>query len=162
MACRFYDRLARRSPCEGAQVATFQVRLCDYDKNPIPKAPFRAIRGTSVRRGIADDDGFASLTLPKQPEMLRVEWTFASNGGDASYPFGRDYWVNVGGDDADADAKRLFNLGYLKPGLTDNVNDYQRDFGHPVSGELADISAELRAFHDGGPRPDHEEPGGAS
>jgi hypothetical protein len=153
-ACRFYDRLAMRSPCEAsAAMATFHVRLCDFDKNPIANAPFRIQQGTTSRTGTAEDDGFVTVQALKRPIKLRIEWTFPADADDPVFPFSNEYFVDVG-DDGGADDRRLFNLGYVRDSQTENVKDYQRDFGHtPRSGKLDDIRTELRAFHDGGQRP---------
>jgi hypothetical protein len=152
-ACRFYDRMALRSPCEAStETTSFSVRLCDFDKDPIGGAPFRVSQGTAVRSGFTEPDGSATILALKQPDKLRIDWTRPELANDFEFPFTREYFVEVG-NDAGSDDRRLFNLGYVKPDQNANVRDYQRDFGQPVTGKLADIAAELRAFHDGGPRP---------
>jgi hypothetical protein len=152
-ACRFYDRLAMKSPCEGATLlAVLHVRLCDYEKNPIGGAPFRIVHGTAVRTGEARPDGFITIIARRQPASVRVEWTRPELADDPDYPFRRDLFVDVGDDDA-SDDKRLHNLGYVSQDRPENVRAYQSDFGRPITGEMDNIRAELRAFHDGGPRP---------
>jgi hypothetical protein len=152
-ACRFYDRLAMKSPCEAAvQLTTFDVRLVDFAKEPIPGAPFRILQGAGVRRGHAGDDAFITVQALKRPDKLTIEWTLPDQEDDEVYPFSREFIVDVGTDDA-SDDKRLFNLGYLKSKREANVRAYQRDFNHPVTGKIEDIRDELRKFHDGGERP---------
>lgn len=153
-ACRFYDRLAMKSPCEASVPLTaFEVRLVDLAKEPIPGAPFRILQGAGVRRGHAGDDAFITVQALRRPDKLTIEWTVPEHEGDEQYPFHREFFVDVGNDDD----KRLFNLGYLNSQQKVNVRAYQRDFGHPLTGKIEDISAELRSFHDGGVRP----PGGS-
>lgn len=148
--CRFYDRLAMKSPCEASlPLTTFAVRLTDHEKTPIPNAPFRARRGASVREGRADHEGWIFLQAVRRPDKLLVEWTLPELEQEDDFPFSREYFVDVAGDDD----RRLFNLGYIRPKREDNVTAYQRDFGHPETGKIADIQDELRAFHDGGNRP---------
>jgi hypothetical protein len=152
-ACRFYDRLAMKSPCEASVLlATFNVRLTDMEKEPIPGAPFRILRGTSVRFGHADEEGNLTVQAVVRPEKLRIEWTLPEHEGEEAFPFAREFFVDVG-TDASSDDRRLFNLGYTDSQSVENVKAYQRDFGHPESGKLGDIVEELRAFHDGGKRP---------
>ena len=155
-ACRFYDRLAMKSPCEASVIlATFNVRLADMEKEPIPGAPFRIVRGTSVRSGHADPEGNITVQAVVRPEKLRIEWTLPQMEGEDAFPFAREFFVDVGSDPS-SDDRRLFNLGYTDSQSVENVRAYQRDFGHPETGAIADIVEELRAFHDGGKRP----PGG--
>jgi hypothetical protein len=152
-ACRFYDRLAMKSPCEGSSpLILLHLRLCDYEKDPVGNAPFRVLHGDSVREGEAGPDGFITLLALKRPEAVKVEWTKPDLADDPNYPFRRSLFVDVGDDDP-SDDKRLHNLGYVNADRTENVKAYQVDFGHPVTGKLADIRVELREFHDGGPRP---------
>jgi hypothetical protein len=152
-ACRFYDRLAMRSPCEGAApLLLLHVRLCDYEKEPIGGAPFRVRHGTSERSGVALPDGFITLIALRIPEMVRLEWTRPELVEEPEYPFRREIFVDVGGDDP-SDDKRLHNLGYVAAERAVNVRAYQSDFGHTETGILDDIRAELREFHDGGARP---------
>src|SRR4029450_10874738 len=139
------------------QLAEFEVRLVDFAKEPIPFAPFRILQGAGVRRGHAGDDAFITVQALRRPGKLSIEWTLPENEDDELYPFSREFFVDVGTDDA-SDDKRLFNLGYVNPKRNVNVRAYQRDFGHPVTGNLDDIRDELRKFHDGGARP----PGGPS
>jgi hypothetical protein len=153
MACRWYDRFARRSPCEGAERIKFRVRLCDYGKHPLPRAPFHLVQGGASWDGLADEGAFVTVVVSKQPDKLRLEWGRPGSSGDAARCFGREYWVDVGGNNDEGDTKRLYNLGYVKASVSDNVEDYQRDFKHEVTGRLDDIRDELRKFHDGGPRP---------
>jgi OmpA family len=152
-ACRFYDRLAMRSPCEASiTLVAFEVRLTDPDKDPLPRAPFRITQGASVRLGEADDDGLVRVQAIRRPDKLRVEWSTEALGVDGGYAFAREYFVDVGEGDA-SDDRRLFNLGYVAGARGENVKAYQRDFGHKPTGLLADIREEMRAFHDGGARP---------
>ncbi len=152
-ACRFYDRLAMKSPCEASlPLASFDVRLVDFDKDPIGGAPFRILQGAGVRRGHADDEGWITVQALRRPDKLTIEWTLPDQEDNEQYPFSREFFVDVGSDDS-SDDKRLFNLGYLNKERKINVRAYQRDFGHDVTGNIEDIRDELRAFHDGGARP---------
>jgi hypothetical protein len=68
------------------------------------------------------------------------------------YPFFRHVYLLLGTGDT-ADWRRLNNLGYADEALEDKVRAYQEDFCRPITGVLADIAEEMRAWHDGGPTP---------
>lgn len=152
-ACRFYDRLAMRSPCEGTgAMVLLRVRVCDHERHPIPDAPVRVVHGTRTWEVTADSHGFVLINAQKRPEALRIEWTRPEWAEESGYPFLRIVYTDLRDSD-EGDRRRLFNLGYHKGTMEADVADYQVDFGHAPTGQLADIRAEMRAFHDGGARP---------
>jgi hypothetical protein len=153
-ACRFYDRFAMGSPCEaGPQAAIVEVRLCDGAKAPIPGAPCRILHGETLHHGQADADGWLTVKTTSAPPICRIEWTLPGDELEGKYPFTREVYVEIGDGD-EAGRRRLHNLGYADgASLEDKVRAYQRDRGLPETGVLADIEAELTAWHDGGVPP---------
>jgi outer membrane protein OmpA-like peptidoglycan-associated protein len=158
-ACRFYHRLAIQSPCEGSgKLATFRLRVCDFDKNPIPNAPCRILQGDSKLPGKADENGFLLVVARARPSQVRVEWTSPDREQDDFYPFEMDVFIAPGGGD-DGGFQRLHNMGFvLEETLKDKVRAYQTFFGRPVTGKLADIERELTDWHDGGNKPSGTSP----
>jgi outer membrane protein OmpA-like peptidoglycan-associated protein len=110
MACRFYDRFARRSPCElGVTVA---IWLQDRKRQRMPSAPYRLTVGTTTRTGNADGQGLATEKgLPVKTQCY-VEWGTPiqdpSNGVDI-YPYARFLHLDL---QVDAQEKSLANLAY--------------------------------------------------
>lgn len=158
-ACRFYDRLAMRSPCEGTgQMVLFRIRVSDHERHLIPDAPVRLVHRERTWETRADQHGAVVIRALKQPGLVRLEWTRPEWEDKGGYPFIRMIHADVSDDD-EGDRRRLFNLGYSKADVHENVRDYQQDFGHdPATGQLDDIRDELRQFHDGGARPGGGEP----
>ena len=66
MACRFYDRLARRSPCEGITRVTVRVRL--FDRQSVPM-PFRG-RGEVRRVALREEEHGIELAAALQTALL--------------------------------------------------------------------------------------------
>ncbi len=152
-SCRFYDRLAMRSPCEGGRSRLLiETRLTDPTRTPIRFAPFRILHGDDEHVGRANADGFVAIHTLRPPEQLRIEWTFPDLEEEEFYLYSRNFYTDVG-DAADSDERRLDNLGFAAGEPNQKVAAYQRHFGHTVTGRIDDIRDELREFHDGGTRP---------
>jgi hypothetical protein len=149
-ACRFYQRLALRSPCEGAsRIIVFSLRLLNRRMQPLPNVPFRVEHGTQSADGITDADAFLRVRVLARPAAIVVSWCDPT---DPTYPpgelpFTRKVWVDVG-EGPEADARRLENLGYVEDDMQVNVRHFQQNQGLPVTGKLDDIRAELRSVHD--------------
>jgi len=74
-ACRFYDRLASSSPCEGVPFQ-FRIRLCDPFGRPIPDAPYRITYGGKTGKGKADTDGWIMAQDLFVPDTVNIEWGY--------------------------------------------------------------------------------------
>lgn len=74
-ACRFYDRLASSSPCEGVPFR-FRIRLCDPFGRPIPDAPYRITYGAKTGKGKANADGWIMAQDLLIPETVSIEWGY--------------------------------------------------------------------------------------
>jgi outer membrane protein OmpA-like peptidoglycan-associated protein len=157
-ACRFYHRLADRSPCEGVLPA-IRLRLYDADGEFISKAPYRIKAGDVVRAGVADPRGFVVERFASIPETITVSWGHepaeAPPGPDDALLFQVEARPTLPDEDTDDTALvRLRHLGYVR-GKTQAENvesfqwDYQERFGLTPSGALdAPTKAALRAVHD--------------
>jgi hypothetical protein len=154
-ACRFYDRLANSSPCEGAgKLAVFRLRLCDPLKDPIGKAPCRIIQGASHIPGQADDKGFITVIAKHTPSKVRIEWTTPDRAAEEVFPFSLEVFVAPPIEGEEGAFQRLHNVGYSQQAtLEEKVRAFQRDFGRQPTGDFRDIEKELKDWHDGGNKP---------
>jgi len=158
-ACRFYDRLANTSPCEGTgKLAVFRLRLCGPEQEPIKQAPLRIVQGSSSVPGTADDEGFITVVAKKTPDKVRIEWTTPDRSNEQIFPFAHEVFVAPPDDATDEGAEgalqRLHNVGYVhQVGLREKVLAFQLDFGRNPTGDFKDIKAELKQWHDGGAKP---------
>jgi peptidoglycan hydrolase-like protein with peptidoglycan-binding domain len=160
MACKFYDRFARRSPCEATQGSAFLVRLHDNEVKPISTTvPYRVTIGSGTPLSATSFDGWVSLPIPKDtcPARIRMEWGQPKSAGGA-YPFAQDIVVecDVGEEKAQSAAK-LNNIGYTvgtADALAQAVIQFQQDYGVAEHGQQADGSlppqtrAKLWALYD--------------
>ncbi len=122
--CRFYDRMAGRSPCEQV-LEIYRIRLFDKLANPLPGAPFTLSDGKRTVTGRADDDGFLTARDLKVPANVHVTWRAAP--GDPT-EFELDVHVQIDSDDDSASFRRLHNLGYEgRPTPKDDILAFQQD-----------------------------------
>jgi hypothetical protein len=166
-ACRFYDRLASHSLCEGYYLQLFRIRLFDPFARPMPYAPYRlsgAGQGlgnikpkknsasVQIQESKADAHGWIVAQDLVVPEQITIEWGYARE--DTSQPselvYKRSLYLDLKDDDEEEAAqRRLSNLGYaVSKILKDNIMAYQRAHGYFQTGELQDIKAELWRDHD--------------
>ncbi|HMJ55488.1 MAG TPA: peptidoglycan-binding protein [Polyangiaceae bacterium] len=131
-ACRWYDGIARFTDCEGVR-QTVTVWLLDDNHKRMPGAPFRAAVGKATIVSYADGEGRATLSNVLPPGTCMLEW----GGAEGVYTH-RTTIVLHFDDDADdehTDAEsliRLYNLGYRKPNVAENIAEFQRDYELPV------------------------------
>lgn len=144
MACRFYDRFARRSPCEASQGELFLVRLHDDSVRPIVgQVPYRATLDQRSPIASVSPDGWARIRIPKgeRPRRLHLEWGKAAERG-APYPFGQDIVIEWSqGTDKEQVVARLNNIAYRIENdgeLDQAVVQFQSDYGIAEQGLLAD------------------------
>jgi len=62
-ACRFYDRIASKSPCEGLFVP-FVIRLVNIDYEPIAGMPYQLTVGDVQFKGVTSKEGLIVQKLP--------------------------------------------------------------------------------------------------
>jgi len=157
MACRFYDRFARRSPCERG---AFKIWLQDGARQRMPYAPYRLTCGDIVRTGTADSNGLVTMFLNTAETTANLEWgqlptsSDASSSGSSSnssqsgqtndssdtgpapqpaYVYARQIIVNP--EPPSADARDYYNLHYLAE--TDDAN--AKAFGDDYPSVTVDV-----------------------
>jgi hypothetical protein len=156
MACRFYDRMARRSPCEVSR-ATLRLRLLNSENDFIPDAPYRlTLASGEVREGEATADGWLVEQNVETPQDVNVVWGYPTDfgitpeerarrwgfAGPLAYSLDVVLFTDDGESDEDKARKHLNNLGYPpEVSLADNLLYFQRDYQvYPADGTLSDAT----------------------
>ena len=154
MACRFYDRMARRSPCEVART-TLRLRLFNSENDFIPNAPYKVtLASGEVREGEATEDGWLVEQNIETPEDVHVVWGYPTEFGISSeerakrwgfagtYAYSLDVvlYTDDGQSDEDKARQHLSNLGYpASQPFEDNLLYFQREYQvYPGDGKLSD------------------------
>lgn len=152
-ACRFYHRIAEHSPCEMTKMQGFAVYLLDPHRERLAGAEWRVSRGSEIlARGTANDEALAIIPLPEVPQSVRLEWRRAGVDESALFTYARQLFPHAGG--AEDLAQMLSNLGYDEHDeVRDNVRDLQADLGLALTGELGDVQAVLKQWHETGEAP---------
>jgi len=144
-ACRFYQRLVTRSPCERG-LKTFRVRLYDAFGRTIPAAPFSFSIGSRkfTELSSASPEGIITLADVQVPETCVIKWGFKPEKDETpELLFTRTIFLVADSEpSAQAAQKKLHNLGYDDADLKASVTGFQLDFGHLVAPPL-DASGEL-------------------
>jgi hypothetical protein len=123
MACRFYDRFARRSPCEGGApvpvppivlTRTLQIRLMDNDGQPLAGLEYELAVGGQSLTGTTDATGLLKQEIPASVDtgiLMTHLWSLALEIQDLD-------------EDSNAGAKaRLNNLGLHAGEVLDDAMD---------------------------------------
>ena len=167
MACRFYDRMARRSPCEVSR-GSIRLRLLDINGDYIPDAPYKVtLASGEVRDGTATKDGWLVEANVETPERVTVVWGYPTEHGisdedrarrallEGPYAYSLDVllYSEEDGSGEDEATYHLSNLGY-SPDRTfqEKLIYFQRQYQvFPALGELNDDTKKaLRMVDDDG------------
>jgi peptidoglycan hydrolase-like protein with peptidoglycan-binding domain len=152
-ACRFYDKFARASPCEGIVKPVLRVHLFDRQGKLIPGAKFEVSNESFKVAGVAKD-GIAVVKNVPVPTTCTVRWSRPPQPDDppddGGFDFQLDLFVDLGDDEKESAKRRLNNLGYRPEqiGLEEATRRFQRDIGKPETGNPADVKDELELRHD--------------
>jgi len=114
-ACRFYDRLADKSPCERLLLGQFRIRLCDPFGRGIPHALYRITSGNQTRRGEADPLGWMVIQDVADRELFTIDW---------GYPLDRDQLRGEPREDPDEPGRTLHDRDDLRRELTFTMRVY--------------------------------------
>jgi len=145
-ACRFYDLMADRSPCERA-LAVLRVRLHDPLGHKMPGVEYHLEYSGRTKSGHADKEGFVSEVLDPGTEVCVVKWSppaSSSTGSNSSSSQGLQYQLTVfvvllDMDTDDGLKRRLHNLGYPIDGDPEaNLRGFQAEHGLEITGEADD------------------------
>ncbi len=169
MACRFYDRLARTSPCEGVVLPVARIRLFDLDESPIPNATYEVSgEGFSIE-GTSRDSYVVLRNIPhattctvkwSRPLELRKADLLDPDGELDDYEFETEIVIKLPkGDDETADRLRLANLGHGHHESDDEaLLAFRMASNVEVTGSTEDVLNELRRRHDRCELPPKPEP----
>ncbi|MEZ4314685.1 MAG: peptidoglycan-binding domain-containing protein, partial [Polyangiaceae bacterium] len=143
---------------EDAPEEEMSIVLCAHDGERMPGAVCRVHHaGQAVHDGVltADGDGRVTLTVPRLPTSMLIEWAPSDTPKEPRYPYRTRYFVELGESERQAGRRRLANLGFYKGRtLEENVREFQARYGHAEqTGNLDDIHAELIQYHDTGSPP---------
>lgn len=158
-ACRFYDRLARVSPCEGIVVPVVRIKLFDIYGHPIRGAPLQVSGpGFSVRGTAAD--AVAIVHGVPAPSTVHLQWsrtdeerraTAAEPGAPLEeFEYELDVFIDLERDSREISARRrLNNLGHgSRFTFEEQIRSFQRDCLLDPTGNLDDVEEELERRHD--------------
>ncbi len=126
MACRFYDRFARRSPCESPSPVTLNIWLQDRDRQLMPNASYRLIAGSTTSEGKASDKALVTTTVYADVKVCTIEWGELSSDSGTSYRFRRE--INVEVNPANQTDRDLDNLAYYGAGGDDGLPAFSQDY----------------------------------
>jgi len=131
MACRFYDRFARRSRCESVQFATLRIWLQDTRRQLMPNSPYRLDVCGEVRTGNADTNGLLVETNVPRESTCALAWGDPSNASpeatsDDAFLYHRE--INIDPYDSDPVARDLYNLAYFSEEMQDELDQFSVDY----------------------------------
>lgn len=140
-ACRFYDRLSNKSPCERV-LENVEIRLYDSKAEFIKFAPFEILlqktstddgndKPTKIA-GKANERGVLRLKHIEIPATCQISWGFPPPPGEEPFfEFSLAIVLDLNAEKADEEAKqRLNNLGYPSGNpLAVNIKLFQKDCG---------------------------------
>ena len=117
-ACKFYDRIARSSPCEAVR-QTLNIFLKDETGRALPDAPFRLTLDSEVREGKANSQGLLVQENVYLSNTCFLEWgeVAPENQFDPDlklFAFRRQLFLDVNRDDADVIDRQLHNLAIVE------------------------------------------------
>ncbi|HEV3331704.1 MAG TPA: hypothetical protein VG096_12020 [Bryobacteraceae bacterium] len=169
-ACRFYQRLADNSPCEGDSYV-IRIRLLDAFSKPIPSAPYQIQLPSGTRKGQADKDAWLQEVVSQVPDTAHVVWGYPNAniqpdpkdvGTAPQIPldslYELDVQLNVSADAQSTGSNQsltsqLSNLGYSwAQSLKDNIVAFQLDHHRPegTTGNPADVQDIVSQWNDTG------------
>ena len=97
----------------------------------------------------ADGDGKITLTFSREPQSIILNWAPAGLPKGPPWPYRKLYYVDLRDGDL-AMGRRLHNLGFSdRTNREENIAEFQRSYGHTMSGDPADAHDQLLAHHEG-------------
>jgi Putative peptidoglycan binding domain len=144
MACRFYDRFARRSPCERGAL---KIWLQDRHRQRMPSAPYRLTVGSQTRVGTADSNGLVTVFIATSETTGNIEWGQVPSSSDAkgtSRPAGQSSepaylyarQIVITPEPPDPVARDYFNLVYWQSADDAKAQAFNADY---PDNQLADV-----------------------
>jgi hypothetical protein len=136
----------------GSDEALLRITLLDERGDPLPGAKYTAATRAGPWAGVADADGVATVPRALVDTTVLLEWTAPDDDQ-------RRYWnqhsLATDGETEQGLIRRLANLGFQRfgdPKLA--VVMFQRFFGLPATGKLADVAELVNEWHVTGNRPE--------
>jgi hypothetical protein len=147
MACRFYDRFARRSKCEISTI--LNIWLFDLDRQRMPGAKYRIVVGGETTIDYADDQGLLTVSAPPTAATCNLEWGELPNTASSDPVFKYFRELNVSRSPADPEARDLDNLAYAGSTLDERREAFKMDYIDPPT-NVTDVRAKVIDVHDNG------------
>ena len=130
---------------------TCTVRVLGFDLEPVKEGTICEIDVDGyVQKTTTNKDGIATFNASDQTKCCHVKWELPVDG-EGKLAVEREIIL----EPAEKEDKkyRLSNLGHQQAELSDQVRSYQREMDRDQTGDESHIAAEVRAWHDGGPKP---------
>ena len=128
MACRFYDRFARRSPCENS--STLKIWLQDETRQLMAGAKYRIFVGKQTTVDNANDEGFFTVQAPPGVATCRLEWGEVTDTSSSQTEYRYRCILNVQRNPPNLETRDLDNLAYDGDTLKDRQTAFKADYPH--------------------------------
>lgn len=128
----------------------FSVLLCNEHGERMPGARYRVMsRGVVVEDACADNFGWANVDMSRAQQFVWIEWAPSTMPQSPRFPFRQRYVVAVEAHEQ-PNLHRLHNLGFWVWSRTSrNVRSFKQRYELTRDrGELSDVEAHLKSFHD--------------
>ena len=148
-ACRFYDRMMSKSPCEHRlPLELLRIRLFDPMTERIPNVLYRLNLRNRIIEARANEEGYLLVRLGQLPEDCVVEWGEPDESG--KYNYSQKIFLKFSEvSDEEAVRRQLHNLGYLESkDFGESIKSFQEDYGFAITGKFEDVKQVLRDWHD--------------
>jgi hypothetical protein len=135
MGCKWYDAMARLSPCEGRVGPTLIVYLYDHYGKLSRNAPYRIEANRQIREGYTDGDGRLCEPNLGRGDYATIEWSNPDPADPSARPKYYSEYARIHLDTQEADAddgrvdRQLWNLGYWHEERAHNLDAFRREYG---------------------------------
>lgn len=126
MACRFYDRFARRSPCESLNI--LNIWLQDERRQRMPSAKCRITIGTRTFDLTANSEGMVTVSAPPMTTICGLEWGEVTDESSSEPRYRYRSQLDVRRNPQDPETRSLDNLAYDGATVTDRRDAFKADY----------------------------------
>lgn len=153
-ACRFYQRIAGRSPCEGILASTLRVMVHNRYGVPRPGIEVEVLYNTGeIATATTDGNGLLVVPIKGTHETARIRYNITDT--DPIEVHDKEFFIDLKSIESDEGVRRrLYNLGYLlestEKALRNGLLSFQATYGLEETGQAdAPTRDKLVSVHDG-------------